>query len=96
MNTVLDNFDLYLRAFGYTVALFLVAGVLSLLMGTFLVACRVSPVGILEAAARMRYFTNRSADDLYIFLVFALGYVILVEIVSGASLLLERRWKVAR
>ena len=52
--------------------------------------------GILEAAARMRYFTNRSADDLYIFLIFALGYVILVEIVSGASLLLERRWKVAR
>jgi len=52
--------------------------------------------GILEAAARMRYFTNRSADDLYIFLTFALGYVILVELVSAASLLLERRWKVAR
>ena len=52
--------------------------------------------GILEAAARMRYFTNRSADDLAIFLIFAIGYVILVEIVSGASLLLERRWKVAR
>ena len=44
----------------------------------------------------MRYFTNRSADDLAIFLTFAIGYVILVEIVSAASLLLERRWKVAR
>ena len=51
MNIVLDNFDLYLRAFGYTVALFLVAGVLSMLMGTFLVACRVSPVGILRKTA---------------------------------------------
>ena len=51
MNIVLDNFDLYVRAFGYTVALFLVAGVLSMVMGTFLVACRVSPVGILRKAA---------------------------------------------
>ncbi len=37
--------------------------------------------GLLEATARMRYFTNNNADDrLFIFFVFALGYVILVEL----------------
>jgi glutamate transport system permease protein len=52
--------------------------------------------GIIEAAARMKYFNNRTTDDLQVFLLFALIYVVLVEIVSAASLLLERRWKVAR
>ena len=51
MNAVLDNFDLYLRSFGYTVALFLVAGVLSMLMGTFLVALRVGPVAVMRRTA---------------------------------------------
>ena len=53
--------------------------------------------GLLEATARMRYFTNRNADDsLLIFLTFALGYVILVEAVSFGAFSLERRWRVAR
>jgi glutamate transport system permease protein len=34
------------------------------------------------------------ADRIWIFLVFAVGYVILVEVISGLSLLLERRWRV--
>ena len=41
MNVVLDNLDLYLKAFSYTVALFLVSAVLSLALGTLLVAFRV-------------------------------------------------------
>jgi len=52
--------------------------------------------GILEAAARMRYFNNRTTDDLYVFMLFALGYVIIVEIVSLGAWTLERRWRVAR
>jgi glutamate transport system permease protein len=53
--------------------------------------------GIMEATARMRYFTNNNADDrMLIFLTFAIGYVIIVEIVSFGSLRLERRWRVAR
>ena len=49
-----------------------------------------------EATARMRYFTNNNADDrLFIFFVFALGYVILVELLSLGAWRLERRWKVA-
>lgn len=51
MNAVFDNFDLYLRAFGYTLAMFLVAGVLSTVFGTFLAACRVGPVAVLRIAA---------------------------------------------
>ena len=52
--------------------------------------------GILEATARMRTFTNNSADDTLIFLTFAVGYIVIVEAVSFASHRLERRWRVAR
>jgi glutamate transport system permease protein len=52
--------------------------------------------GLVEATSRMRFFTNRDvADRMWIFLVFAVGYIILVEIVSAFSLTLERRWRVA-
>jgi glutamate transport system permease protein len=34
------------------------------------------------------------ADRLWIFLVFAIGYIILVEIISALSIALERRWRV--
>ena len=53
--------------------------------------------GLLEATARMRFFTNRNADDrTLIFLTFAVGYIIIVELLSAGALSLERRWKVAR
>ncbi len=53
--------------------------------------------GLAEATARMRGFTNDNASDRpLIFLFFAIGYIIIVEIVSGGALLLERRWKAAR
>lgn len=52
--------------------------------------------GLLEATARMRFFTNNNADDrMLIFLTFALGYVVLVEVLSLGAGMLERRWKVA-
>lgn len=53
--------------------------------------------GIMEATARMRYFTNNNADARpEIFLVFAVGYIIIVEVMSAGAFALERRWKVAR
>ena len=53
--------------------------------------------GLMEATARMRYFTNNNADDrTQIFLVFALGYIIIVEVMSAGALTLERRWRAAR
>lgn len=53
--------------------------------------------GILEATARMKFFTNRNADEReLIFLTFAAGYVVLVEVVSFAGNRFERRWAAAR
>jgi len=53
--------------------------------------------GLAEATFRMRYFTNRNADvTIWIFIIFAVGYIILVELISAGGLLLERRGKAAR
>ena len=53
--------------------------------------------GLMEATARMRFFTNNNADDrMQIFFVFAVGYIIIVEIMSAGAITLERRWRVAR
>ncbi len=53
--------------------------------------------GLAEATFRMRGFTNNNADErILIFLLFAAGYVVLVELLSAGASGLERRWKVAR
>ena len=53
--------------------------------------------GLMEATARMRFFTNNNADDrTLIFLTFAIGYIIIVEVMSAGAYSLERRWRVAR
>jgi glutamate transport system permease protein len=52
--------------------------------------------GLAEAAFRMKYFSNRTAQDEGVFLIFALGYVLLVEVISFGSSRLERRWRVER
>jgi glutamate transport system permease protein len=53
--------------------------------------------GLMEATGRMRFFTNNNADDrVLIFLTFAVGYVLLVELLSAGAIVLERRWAVAR
>jgi glutamate transport system permease protein len=51
--------------------------------------------GLMEATGRMRFFTNNSADDTVIFLVFALGYIVLVELIALGAFRLEKRWRVA-
>ncbi|WP_408898262.1 amino acid ABC transporter permease [Nocardioides sp. R1-1] len=57
----------------------------------------VAVFGIMEATARMRYFVNRNADEtILIFIVFAIGYILLVELISLGAVGLERRWKAAR
>jgi glutamate transport system permease protein len=52
--------------------------------------------GITEATSRMKYFGNISANDVPIFLMFAAGYIVLVELVSFGASRLERRWRAAR
>lgn len=53
--------------------------------------------GLMEATGRMRFFTNNNADArIEIFIIFAIGYIIIVELMSAGAMGLERRWRIAR
>jgi glutamate transport system permease protein len=71
VNAVFDDFGAYLEAFGYTLWLFLVAGALSLLLGTFLVALRVGPIAVLSRAAAVYVTVVRNTPLLIMFAFFA-------------------------
>lgn len=56
----------------------------------------VSIFGLPDATARMKGLLNDHAGDLVpIFLGIALGYILIVEVISLAAGVLERRWRVA-
>ena len=69
MQAVLDNWEQVLRAFAYTISLFLIAGVLSLVFGTLLAAMRVGPVGVLARATAV-YVTAIRNTPLILVLIF--------------------------
>lgn len=69
MNAVLDNLDLVVRAFTYTILLFLISGVLSLFFGTILAAMRVGPIAVLAKATAV-YVTAVRNTPLIIVLIF--------------------------
>lgn len=48
MDFLLNEYDLILKGFGYTLFLFVISGLLSLVLGTILVAFRVGPVAVLR------------------------------------------------
>ena len=73
MSAVLDNFDLVLRAFGYTIFLFLVSAAISLLLGTLLAAMRVGPVSVLRIFGTGYVTLVRNTPLVMIFLFFQLG-----------------------
>jgi glutamate transport system permease protein len=73
VNVVLDNFDLVAKAFGYTIFLFLASAVLSLVLGTILVAFRVGPISVLSKAASVYVTVVRNTPLVIIFLFFQLG-----------------------
>lgn len=53
--------------------------------------------GLMEATGRMRIFSNNNADDrMLIFMTFAVGYIVIVEVMSAGAIGLERRWRAAR
>ncbi len=53
--------------------------------------------GLVEATARMKFFLDRNADErMTVFIAFALGYIIIVEVMSAGAFALERRWRAAR
>ena len=52
--------------------------------------------GVIEAASQMKIMTNNNADERWgIFIAFAIGYVVLVELVSLVASTFERRWRIA-
>jgi glutamate transport system permease protein len=69
VNIVLDNVDLVVRAFTYTILLFLIAGVFSMVFGTLLAAMRVGPIGVLRKATAV-YVTMIRNTPLLIVLIF--------------------------
>lgn len=73
MNVVLDNLDAVFKAFGYTVALFLVSAVFSLAFGTLLLTLRVGPVSVLNKVGAAYVTIVRNTPLVMIFLFFQLG-----------------------
>lgn len=73
MEVVLDNLDLVAKAFGYTFFLFLTAAVLSITLGTVLVAMRVGPIAVLRRAAATYVTLVRNTPLVMIFLFFQVG-----------------------
>lgn len=73
MTTVLDDLDLVLRGFTYTVLLFVIAGVLSLILGTVLAALRVGPVAVLRRAVAAYVTLVRNTPLLIVLIFFRLA-----------------------
>jgi len=69
VDAVLDNLDAVVRAFTYTLLLFVISGVFSLVFGTVLAALRVGPVAVLRVAASA-YVTIVRNTPLLIVLIF--------------------------
>ena len=74
MNVLLDNLDLYARAFIGTVELFLVSAVGSLVGGLLLAAMRVSPVPVLRAFGAGYVNIVRNTPLTLVFFFFAFAY----------------------
>ena len=70
MDALTGGFDLYLKGFGYTLFLFLISGLLSLVLGTLLVAFRVGPVAVLRWAGGWYVTLVRSTPLVVVFAFF--------------------------
>ncbi|MGH3346807.1 MAG: amino acid ABC transporter permease [Nocardioides sp.] len=73
MNVVLDNLDLVIRAFTYTLLLFVISGVLSLALGTVLAAMRVGPVAVLRRAVAVYVALVRNTPLLVVLIFFRIA-----------------------
>ena len=68
MDEVWSNFDLVLEAFGLTLMLFVISGLLSLVFGTVLAAMRVGPVPVLAKAGATYVTLVRNTPLLVMFI----------------------------
>lgn len=70
MQIVFDNLDIVGWAFAHTVALFLISGVLSMLLGTALAGLRVGPIAVLRRAVSLYITLVRNTPLLIMFIFF--------------------------
>jgi glutamate transport system permease protein len=82
MDVLLDNLDLYGPFFLTTIKLFLLAGVASLIFGTFLAMLRVSPVPVFRAVGTtyVTLLRNTPLTLVFVFLVFAYPLLQILEL----------------
>jgi glutamate transport system permease protein len=71
VDAVLSDFDAYLKAFGYTLLLFVVSGLLSTVLGTLLAAFRVGPISVLRWAGAVYVNMVRNTPLVIVFAFFA-------------------------
>lgn len=70
MDAVIENPQVVVRAFGYTLLLFALSSVGSLLLGVLLAAMRVGPVAVMRRAGATYVFIFRNTPLLVVFLFF--------------------------
>lgn len=82
MNVLLDNLDVYVRGFGGTLGLFVVASIGSLIVGTLIAGMRVSPVPVLRGfgSAYVTILRNTPLTLVLFFFAFAYPRLELVEL----------------
>jgi glutamate transport system permease protein len=77
IHTLTDNWDVFLRAFGMTIALFLVSATAAMIWGTILGAFRVSPVPALRVfgAGYVNLVRNTPLTLVFFFVAFGFPYL---------------------
>jgi glutamate transport system permease protein len=90
MEAVFSDFDEYLKAFGVTIALFVVSGIAAMVWGTILAVLRVGPVAILNKAAALYVTLFRNTPLLMIFIFIAVAMPVL-----GYNFNFIERWEIA-
>ena len=73
MDTLIENFDQIMMAFGRTIEMVVVAGIIALVAGFALAALRVSPIPLGRAFGTWYVNTVRNTPLLLIMLIFAFG-----------------------
>ena len=73
MQILIDNMDILLRAFGVTLKLLVIAGLLSLVWGTVLAGMRVGPIGVLNKAGALYVTIFRNTPLLVLLLLVVFG-----------------------
>ncbi len=73
MDAYRENWQEILRAFGVTIEMVIVAGVIAMVVGTLLAAMRVSPIPLARAIGTIYVYTVRNTPLLLIMLLFVYG-----------------------